>query len=76
MKAILEIHNADQQVGEREMESYPARLEPHSAVYAASDLPMELPKTVHGQPALKVQNDIHKFKNCCISATQNPLLPH
>jgi hypothetical protein len=58
-------------------EIFPARPVPHSAVYAASALPMELPKNFHGQSALKVQNDIHKWKkSCCISAAQNPLLPH
>jgi hypothetical protein len=43
---------------------------PHSAVYAASALPMELPQNFHGQSALKVRqsalkvrNDIHKLKN-------------
>jgi hypothetical protein len=41
---------------------YPARLKPHSAVYAASALPMELPQNIHGQSALKVRNDIHKLK--------------
>jgi hypothetical protein len=48
----------------------PARLVPHSAVYAASALPMELPPNFHGQSALKVRqsalkvrNDIHQFKN-------------
>jgi hypothetical protein len=31
----------------------------------------------HGQSAFKVRNDIHELqKSCCISATQNPLLPH
>jgi hypothetical protein len=40
----------------------PARLVPHSAVYAASALPMELPHNFHGQSALKVRNDIHKLK--------------
>jgi hypothetical protein len=40
----------------------PARLMPHSAVYAASALPMKLPQNIHGQSALKVRNDIHKFK--------------
>jgi hypothetical protein len=62
----------------------PARLVPHSAVYAASALPMEMPQNFHEQSALKVRqsalevrNDIHKLKNsCCISATQYPLLPH
>jgi hypothetical protein len=48
----------------------PARLVPHSVVYAASALPMELPQNFHGQStikvrqlALKVRNDIHKLKN-------------
>jgi hypothetical protein len=66
------------------MAAFPARLVPHSAVYAASALPMELPQNFHGQSALKVRqsalkvrNDIHKLKKpCCISATQNPLLLH
>jgi hypothetical protein len=40
----------------------PFRLEPHSAVYAASALPMECPQNFHGQSALKVRNDIHKLK--------------
>jgi hypothetical protein len=40
----------------------PARLVPHSVVYAASALPMEFPKNFHGQSALKVRNDIHKLK--------------
>jgi hypothetical protein len=39
----------------------PARLEPHSAVYSASALPMELPQNFHGQSALKVRNDAHKI---------------
>jgi hypothetical protein len=41
---------------------FPARLVPHSAVYAASALLMELPQNFHGQSALEVRNDIHKLK--------------
>jgi hypothetical protein len=37
----------------------PARLVPHSVVYAASALPMGLPQNFHGQSA---RNDIHELK--------------